>query len=89
MGHGHRHVVGCSLRPVAGPLVRQDGFALWSAAPIWIDRQSHFEALFLEYKKVLEDPTGQAEQIKVFLQRDLDLTKMARVVDRRLYRNRS
>jgi len=55
----------------------------------WIDRQSHFEALFLEYKKVLEDPTGQAEQIKVFLQRDLDLTKMARVVDRQLYRNRS
>ncbi len=55
----------------------------------WIDRQSHFEALFLEYKKVLEDPTGQAEQIKVFLQRDLDVTKMAHVVDRQLYRNRS
>jgi len=55
----------------------------------WIDRQSHFEVLFVDYKKVLEDPAGQAEQIKTFLQRELDLTKMARVVDRQLYRNRS
>ena len=55
----------------------------------WIDRQSHFEVLFLDYKKVLEDPDGQAKQIKAFLQRDLDLTEMARVVDRQLYRNRS
>ncbi len=54
----------------------------------WIDRQPHFEALFLDYKKVLEDPAGQAERIKAFLQRELDLTKMARVVDRQLYRNR-
>ncbi len=55
----------------------------------WIDRQPHFEALFLDYKKVLEDPTGQAEHVRAFLQRELDLTKMARVVDRQLYRNRS
>ena len=55
----------------------------------WIDRQSHCEVLFLEYKKVLEDPDGQADQIKAFLKRELDLTKMARVVDRQLYRNRS
>ena len=55
----------------------------------WIDHQSHFEVLFVAYKKVLEDPDGQAEQIKAFLQRELDLTKMARVVDRELYRNRS
>lgn len=55
----------------------------------WVDRQSHFEALFMGYKKVVEDPTGQAEQIKTFLQRELDLMKMARVVDRQLYRNRS
>ncbi len=55
----------------------------------WIDLQSHFEVLFLDYKKVLEDPSGQAEQIKAFLQKELDLTRMARVVDRQLYRNRS
>ena len=55
----------------------------------WIDRQSHFEVIFLDYQKVLEDPTGQAEKIKAFLQRELDVTKMARVVDRELYRNRS
>ena len=55
----------------------------------WIDRQSHFEVLFVDYKKVLEDPDGQAEQIRAFLQRDLDVTKMAHVVDRQLYRNRS
>ena len=55
----------------------------------WIDRQSHFEVLLVDYKKVLEDPDGQAEQIRAFLQRDLDVTKMAHVVDRQLYRNRS
>ena len=55
----------------------------------WIDLQPHLEVLFLDYQKVLEDPDGQAEQIKAFLQRELDLTKMARVVDRQLYRNRS
>ncbi len=55
----------------------------------WIDQQPHFEVIFLDYKKVLEDPAGQAEKIKAFLQRELDVTKMARVVDRELYRNRS
>jgi len=55
----------------------------------WVNRQSHFEVLFLDYKEVLDDPDGQAERIKAFLKRELDLTKMARVVDRQLYRNRS
>ena len=55
----------------------------------WIDQQSHFEVIFLDYKKVLEDPTGQAAQIKAFLQRELNVAKMASVVDRKLYRNRS
>jgi len=55
----------------------------------WIDQQPHFEVIFLDYEKVLEDPAGQAEKIKAFLQRELDVTKMARVVDRELYRNRS
>ncbi len=55
----------------------------------WIDRQSQFEVIFLDYKRVLEEPAGQAEKIKAFLLRELDVTKMARVVDRELYRNRS
>ena len=55
----------------------------------WIDRQSQFEVIFSDYKRVLEDPAGQAEKIKAFLLRELDVTKMARVVDRELYRNRS
>ena len=38
----------------------------------WIDCQSNFEVIFLDYKKVLEDPAGQAEKIKTFLQRELD-----------------
>jgi hypothetical protein len=54
----------------------------------WIERQSHFEAIFLDYEKVVEDPDSRAEQIRAFLQRELDLTRMARVVDRQLYRNR-
>ncbi len=55
----------------------------------WIDRQSHFEAIFLDYEKVVEDPDSRAEQIEAFLHRELDVTSMAGVVDRQLYRNRS
>ncbi len=55
----------------------------------WIEQQSHFEAIFLDYEKVLEDPDSRAEQIKTFLRRELDVTSMAGVVDRQLYRNRS
>jgi hypothetical protein len=54
----------------------------------WIDQQPNFEALFVEYREVLEDPAQQAERIQALLQKELDLEKMTAVVDPQLYRNR-
>ena len=55
----------------------------------WIRQQSNFEVIFVDYKEVLEDPIRHAERIKDFLQRELDVKRMAGVVDKRLYRSRS
>ncbi|MEM7583164.1 MAG: sulfotransferase [Acidobacteriota bacterium] len=61
---------------------------LWKVNRL-IKREPHIEALDVPYKQVLEDPAGQAQLIRDFLGLDLDVTKMAGVVDNSLYRNRS
>ena len=47
-----------------------------------------FEALTLNYTEVLATPLEKARQIRDFLGFELDVEKMARVVDPDLYRNR-
>ncbi len=54
----------------------------------WLRRQSHFRILYLDYGGVLEDPPGNARQVKEFLGLDLDIELMAAVCDPALYRNR-
>ena len=54
----------------------------------WIDQQPNFEGIFVDYGRALQEPLRQAEQIQIFLQRPLDVQKMAGVVDPQLYRNR-
>lgn len=49
----------------------------------------HFEWIDLHYTAVLESPREEAERIRGFLGRDLDVERMAGVVDERLYRNRA
>ena len=53
-----------------------------------IKRQSHFELIELHYKEVLGNPAGEAKRIRDFTGLDLDVEKMAGVVDEQLYRNR-
>ena len=49
----------------------------------------NFKALFVDYTNVIEDPLREAGRIRQFLgDYDLDLEKMASVVDPNLYRNR-
>lgn len=61
---------------------------LWRAN--WQLRKGpQFEALDIDYTSVLEDPREQAERIRKFLGRALDIDKMAGVVDPNLYRNRA
>lgn len=49
----------------------------------------HLDTLDLDYKAVLDSPREYAGQIRDFLGLDLDVDKMAGVVDARLYRNRA
>ena len=52
-------------------------------------RRPHFESLELNYEDVIDDPLAEAERIRLFLGRPLDVTEMARMVDAQLYRNRN
>lgn len=54
----------------------------------WIDQQPNFEALFVDYREILKDPVRQVERIQALLEKELDLEKMAAVVDPQLHRNR-
>lgn len=49
----------------------------------------HFRWIDLQYTAVLERPREEAERIRRFLGRDLDVDRMAAVVDESLYRNRA
>ena len=53
-----------------------------------LDREPHFEALFVTHNVLLHSPTEQVERICQFLGGHLDREKMAGVVDPTLYRNR-
>jgi hypothetical protein len=49
---------------------------------------ANFDALYVDYTNVIEDPVREAGRINQFLGGDLDVEKMASVVDPNLYRNR-
>lgn len=61
---------------------------LWKADYL-MRRSPQFETLLLHYTEVLEQPLETAERIKQFLETDLDVERMAGVVDPELYRNRA
>ncbi len=60
---------------------------LWKVNRL-MQREPHIEALDIPYKQALADPASQAQRIRDFLDLDLDVAKMAGVVDNSLYRNR-
>lgn len=60
---------------------------LWKVNRL-LQRASHLDVIDVHYRKVLEDPRGQAERIRDFLGLPLDAAKMAGMVDGSLYRNR-
>jgi hypothetical protein len=61
---------------------------LWQAT-YHLKRAPNFEWIELQYAEVLADPEGQARRLAAFLDRGLDVEKMATVVDPDLYRNRA
>ena len=54
-----------------------------------IKRAAHLDVLEVDYRAALEAPEEQARRIRDFLGADLDVEKMAEVVDPNLYRNRA
>ena len=60
---------------------------LWKVNRL-IKREPHIDALDVPYKQVLENPADQDQRMRDFLDLDLDVAKMAGVVDNSLYRNR-
>lgn len=55
----------------------------------WIRCRPNMEVLYLDHRELLQNPLKGAQRIAGFLDRPLDMEKMARAVDPRLYRNRA
>lgn len=54
----------------------------------WLVRQPNIETLYVNYNAMLKDPTEALTRINEFLGGDMDVSVMAAVVDKELYRER-
>jgi LPS sulfotransferase NodH len=54
----------------------------------WIDAQRHIDCLYVDYKKIVEDPVSYAQKIQEFLGQPLNIEAMVSAVNPSLYRNR-
>lgn len=54
----------------------------------WIRCQPNFEVVEIAYSEIIASPGEAAERIRRFIDRDLDVEQMSKVVDPALYRNR-
>ncbi len=55
----------------------------------WLETQENMDVLYVHYHDILHRPRAQAQRVRQFLGRDLDVEKMVAVVDQSLYRNRA
>jgi hypothetical protein len=55
----------------------------------WLDEQPSFDVIYVSYNRVLESPRDEARRVDAFLDEDLDVHRMAAVVDPQLYRQRT
>ncbi len=55
----------------------------------WLVGQPHFRVLDVDYHDVLQAPIAQSERIQTFVEKELDVKKMASEVDPELYRSRA
>ena len=60
-----------------------------AATRAWLARQPHLSVLYCDYHSVLDAPLEQARQVARFLDRDLDIRRMAQAVDPALARHRA
>ncbi len=55
----------------------------------WLEAQENMDVLYVHYHDILHRPRAQAQCVRQFLGRDVDVEKMVAVVDQSLYRNRA
>lgn len=55
----------------------------------WLKGQQNFSVLYLDYNRILQEPGPEIQRIVQFLDRPLDVNKMAAIIDPGLYRQRS
>ena len=55
----------------------------------WLSEQPNVQVLYVSYNEMIVDPIREIERIGQFLGNELDTDKMASVIDRTLYRQRS
>jgi hypothetical protein len=55
----------------------------------WLNEQSNFAVLYLDYNGILTDPLNHSNKVNNFLGESLDPQKMAGIVDLDLYRQRN
>lgn len=54
----------------------------------WVKKEPNVSILYVDYKEVINNPALIAHNISGFLERELDLDKMIKAVNNKLYRNR-
>lgn len=54
----------------------------------WLEIQSNFRVLYVDYNRLLQDPTEPLAQIRKFLDKSVKVDEMAKVIDSNLYRQR-
>ena len=54
----------------------------------WLENQNNFNVLYIDYNRLLQDPTEPLAQIRKFLDKSVKVDEMAKVIDSNLYRQR-
>ena len=55
----------------------------------WLDREPNFEVLYVKYNEVLNNPVDSCIKVNEFLVNTLDVSKMASIIDKNLYHQRT
>jgi hypothetical protein len=54
----------------------------------WVEKRPNISLLEMSYSDIVDNPEEECEKIAEFLRKDMDLDKMAGMVNSKLYRNR-
>lgn len=54
----------------------------------WLTAQKNMDVIYISFNDVIKDPLSQAQKVNQFLNNQLDSTKMASVVEKKLYRQK-